>query len=359
MADLEALRLLVRGTTAWNNARDGTDTPIDLTSIQILNADLRGANFRYVDFNHSEISGSDLRKADLVHARLNGVTIERSSLEGADLTAAELLGTSMWRVCLRKAILTGIRTADVRIRDSILHSADLSHAKMAGAHMHNCDLTQATVDQADFEAAFLKRISAEPKCLQQIAESGPVIQIPNQPLAADRIDCSDFRVTAADADFGLIIHDDQAYWIGERRWDFFISHATQDKQAVAEPLARALIARDQRVWLDVNQIGLGDSLEERISFGINGCLFGVVILSANFFHRYWTEHELEEIVARRKRIFVVLHDVDRRELEATYPQLRDLFTVSSAEGIDVVADKLIEAIRRPPRQIDVPPKQPT
>ncbi len=359
MADLEALRLLVRGITAWNKARDGMDAPADLTSVQILNADLRGANFRSVDFNHADISGSDLRKADLAHARLNGVTIERSSLEGADLTAAEVLGTSIWRVCLRKTVLTSIRTADVRIRDSILHGANLSYANMAGAHMHNCDLTQTTVDQTDFEAAFLKRITAEPGRLQQIAESGAVIHLPNQPLAADRIDCSDFRITAADTDFGLIIHDGKAYWMGERRWDFFISHATEDKQAVAEPLSRALIARDQRVWLDVNQIGLGDSLEERISFGINGCLFGVVVLSAKFFHRYWTEHELKEIVARRKRIFVVLHDVDRRELEETYPQLRDLFTVSTAEGIDAVADKLIEAIRRPPRQLDVLPTQPT
>lgn len=356
MADLEALKLLVRGVTAWNEARDGKVAPTDLTSIQILNADLRGADFRSVDFNHASISGSDLRKANLAHARLNGVTLERSSLEGADLTAAELLGTSIWQTCLQKAILTGIRTVDVRIRDSILFGANLSHANMAGAHMHNCDLTQVAVDYADFEAAFLKRITAEPERLEQIAASGAIIQLPNQPRAADRIDCSDFKITAADADFGLVIHDGKAYWIGERRWDFFISHATEDKPTVAEPLSRALIARDQRVWLDVNQVGLGDSLEERISFGINGCLFGVVVLSAMFFHRYWTERELNEIVARRKRIFIVLHDVDRRELEVTYPQLRDLFTVSTADGIDAVADKLIEAMRRPPRQLEVPSK---
>jgi len=356
MADLDALRLLIRGVAAWNQARAGSAEPADLTSVQVLNADLRGANFQSVDFNHSDISGSDLRDADLARSRLNGVTLERSSLESANLTGAEILGTSIWRVCLRRAVLAGVRTADVRIRDSILRGANLSGANMAGAHMHNCDLTQAVIDNTAFDAAFLKRITAEPELLDRVANGGATVHLPNLPLAADRVNCADFRVTAADADFGLVIHGGQAYWIGERRWDFFISHASADKQTVAEPLARALTLRDQRVWLDANQVGLGDSLEERISFGINGCLFGVVILSRNFFHRYWTEHELENIVARRKRIFVVLHDIDRSELETTYPQLRDLFTASTADGIDRVADELIEAIRRPPRQLDVVPE---
>jgi hypothetical protein len=244
------------------------------------------------------------------------------------------------------------------IRDSILSGADFSGAKMAEAHLHNCDLSHALIDEADFEAAFLKRITAEPERLQRVEESGARVALPNQPLEADRVDCAAFKITAADADFGLIIHQGQAYWIGEHRWDFFISHATEDKQTVAEPLVRALTSRDQRVWLDINQVGLGDSLEERISFGINGCLFGVVVLSANFFHRYWTKHELDQLVARRKRIFVVLHDVDRNELKVSYPQLRDLFTVSTAEGIDAVAEKIMEAIRRPPRELDVVPRQP-
>jgi len=354
MANLEALRLLLRGTSNWNKERDLNES-VDLTSIQIWNADLRGADLRSVDFNHAQISGSDLRKANLAHARLNGVTIEHSSLEGANLAAAEFKGASIWQVCLREAVLAAIQTIDVRIRDSILLGADLRSAKVSEAHMHNCDLTGTLIDEADFEAAFLKRITAEPERLQQMIEKGARVALPNQPLEADRVDCAAFKIAAADADFGLIIHNGQAYWMGERRWDFFISHATEDKQAIAEPLARALTSRGQRVWLDINQVGLGDSLEERISFGINGTLFGVVILSESFFHRYWTMHELDELVARRKRIFIVLHNVDRNELSDAYPQLRDLFTVSTTEGIDAVAAKLIEATQRPPRELDIIP----
>lgn len=355
MADLEALRTLLRGTTVWNETRGHLDAAPDLTGIQVWNADLRGADFHSVDFNHSRISGSDLRKADLRHARINGVTLEHSSLERANLSGAELLGTSIWRVCMRRTVLAGIRTADVRIRDSILRDADLRGANMAMAHMHNCDLADAVLDQADFDFAFLKRISAGPELLAVIANSKANIQLPNQPRIADRVNCTDFRITAADVDFGLVIYDGQAYWMGERRWDFFISHATEDKRAVAEPLSQALASRGQRVWLDVNQIGLGDSLEERISFGINGCLFGVVVLSKNFFDRYWTMRELEEIITKRKRIFVLLHNLNRHELEGNYPQLKDLFTISTDQGVDAIADKLVDAIRKPPRNIGIFP----
>lgn len=353
MTDMEALSLLARGVTAWNERRP--DGPTDLTSLQIWNADLRGADLHLADFNHTHIGGSDLRRANLMGARLNGMTIERASLDAADLTAAELKGASLWRVCLRDAILARVQTVDVRIRDSILRAADLRGAELAMSHMHNCDLMDATIDEANFNQAFLKRITADPELLERIAERGARIALPNQPLLADRVNCADFRIAAAEIDLGLIIHDGRAYWMGEHRWDFFISHVTEDKQAVASPLARALEDRSQRVWLDVRQIGLGDSLQERISFGISGSLFGVVVLSGGFFHRYWTKQELHELLERRKRVFVVLHAVDRHSVEVDYPELQDLFTVSTDEGIDLVADRLLEAIRRPPRELGVPP----
>ena len=37
-------------------------------------------------------------------------------------------------------------------------------------------------------------------------------------------------------------------------WDVFISHASEDKDAVAVPLAAALEAAGLSVWLDKNQI---------------------------------------------------------------------------------------------------------
>jgi hypothetical protein len=52
------------------------------------------------------------------------------------------------------------------------------------------------------------------------------------------------------------------------QWDVFISHATEDKDEVARPLAQALHNAGLRVWLDENELQLGDSLRAKIDHGL-------------------------------------------------------------------------------------------
>jgi hypothetical protein len=42
-----------------------------------------------------------------------------------------------------------------------------------------------------------------------------------------------------------------------KQWDVFLSHASEDKETVAMPLAQALIRSGVRVWLDKFEIRLG------------------------------------------------------------------------------------------------------
>ena len=51
-------------------------------------------------------------------------------------------------------------------------------------------------------------------------------------------------------------------------WDVFISHASEDKEEVARPLARALQEEGYCVWLDDNELSLGDSLRLKIDEGL-------------------------------------------------------------------------------------------
>lgn len=62
--------------------------------------------------------------------------------------------------------------------------------------------------------------------------------------------------------------------------DIFISHASEDKVAVAAPLAEALDRHGYGVWLDQNEIGLGDSIRDRIDEALSACRYAAVILSA-------------------------------------------------------------------------------
>ena len=70
--------------------------------------------------------------------------------------------------------------------------------------------------------------------------------------------------------------------IAMTEWDVFISHASEDKAAVARPLADILAASGVTVWLDEAELILGDSLREKIDAGLNQSQFGVVIPQSQF-----------------------------------------------------------------------------
>ena len=84
----------------------------------------------------------------------------------------------------------------------------------------------------------------------------------------------------------------------EEEWDVFISHASEDKDAIATPLAEALRAKGLRVWYDDFALKMGDSLRQSIDRGLARSRFGVVILSGYFFQKHWPQQELNGLATR-------------------------------------------------------------
>ncbi|WP_410785735.1 DUF1883 domain-containing protein [Kribbella sp. C-35] len=139
--------------------------------------------------------------------------------------------------------------------------------------------------------------------------------------------------------------------LGGQTWDVFISHASEDKDAVARPLRDALARLGVTVWLDEAQMRVGHSLRRRIDDGIRSSRFGVVILSGAFFRKGWTNHELDGLVTRtvagEQSILPIWHGLTADEVRAFSPTLADKVALSTdqftitemAEQIaDVVAD---------------------
>ena len=79
------------------------------------------------------------------------------------------------------------------------------------------------------------------------------------------------------------------------RRDVFISHSSDDKDAIARPLAEALVAAGFTVWFDEYEIKIGDSIRTKIDEGLVCSRFGVVIISKSFFakKKRWTKRELD------------------------------------------------------------------
>lgn len=131
-------------------------------------------------------------------------------------------------------------------------------------------------------------------------------------------------------------------------WDLFISHASEDKDDVARPLADKLIAHGLKVWYDEYTLMVGDSLRRSIDRGLTGCRYGLVILSPHFMEKEWTQKELDGLVAREdgseKRILPVWHNVSKKEVVSFSPPLADKLGIPTAKGLDHVVREIMRVL---------------
>ena len=132
------------------------------------------------------------------------------------------------------------------------------------------------------------------------------------------------------------------------QWDVFISHASEDKETIARPLADAFILKGLKVWYDEFSLSVGDSLRQSIDRGLLHSRYGVVILSPHFFEKHWPLQELNGLATRevggKKVILPVWHEVDFDEVRQYSPTLADKLAVRSKHGLEHVVEKLLDAM---------------
>jgi hypothetical protein len=131
--------------------------------------------------------------------------------------------------------------------------------------------------------------------------------------------------------------------------DFFISHASEDKEEVARPLYDALTIVGCRVWYDEFSLKIGDSLRRNIERGISGSRFGIVILSENFFKKEWPARELDTLTAIEisgdKKVLPIWHRVSKDFILSKAPLLADKLALNTAVNtIPEIARKLKELL---------------
>lgn len=128
----------------------------------------------------------------------------------------------------------------------------------------------------------------------------------------------------------------------------FVSHASEDKSFVV-PLADLLSRLGLRVWLDIGELSVGDSLSRSIDQGLASSRFGIVVLSKSFFMKDWPDYELRSLMAkelgRDKVILPIWHGVDRSDILDFSPILADKLALSSSQiELHDLACKLVDAI---------------
>lgn len=133
-----------------------------------------------------------------------------------------------------------------------------------------------------------------------------------------------------------------------KRWDAFISHASEDKDDFVRPLARALQDSGLEIWFDETTLKVGDRLREAIDNGLAKSRYGIVVLSKHFFAKDWTREELEGLTTKEiggvKVILPVWHNITRDEVAKHSPTLAGRLAARSQDGPDKVVQKLREAM---------------
>ncbi len=136
--------------------------------------------------------------------------------------------------------------------------------------------------------------------------------------------------------------------ISPKKWDVFISHATEDKVDFVRPLAQALRDIGVSVWFDEFALKMGDSLRASVDFGLANSRYGVIIVSKNFFAKHWAQQELNGLWSRESAgksvILPVWHKVTLEEVKQFSPMLADKLAVSSASGVSAVVEKIVEVL---------------
>ena len=133
-------------------------------------------------------------------------------------------------------------------------------------------------------------------------------------------------------------------------FDVFISHAAEDKEAVARPLAIALDAQGLQVWYDEFELKIGDSLRRKIDNGVARSRFGVVIISPSFFAKGWPQYELDGLVTKavtgEQALLPLWHNVTKAEVIEHSPSLADKVARSTSQFmIDEIAAEIAEVIK--------------
>ena len=66
---------------------------------------------------------------------------------------------------------------------------------------------------------------------------------------------------------------------GRFKYDAFVSHAVEDKFAVANELCVRLERAGLKIWYSGKELKIGDSLEKTIETGLEQSRYGIVVLS--------------------------------------------------------------------------------
>ena len=135
-----------------------------------------------------------------------------------------------------------------------------------------------------------------------------------------------------------------------KRYDVFISHASEDKDNLVRPLATILERLSLNVWYDEFTLKLGDSLSSSIDKGLMDSRYGIVVLSKNFLRKRWPDYEYRSLLSRQidgeNVILPLWYDITKDDVKEYSLYLCDIKGIDiSEDNIDKIIPSILQVVR--------------
>lgn len=135
-----------------------------------------------------------------------------------------------------------------------------------------------------------------------------------------------------------------------KKYDLFISHASEDKDVIVRPLATILERMSVMVWYDEFSLQLGDSLTASIDKGLQESRYGLLVLSKAFLVKRWPEYEYRSLMTREidgERVILPLwYDVTKEDVKNFSLYLADIKALSiSSRNHGMVIPAILKVVR--------------
>ncbi|MCO5238356.1 MAG: toll/interleukin-1 receptor domain-containing protein [Chitinophagaceae bacterium] len=135
----------------------------------------------------------------------------------------------------------------------------------------------------------------------------------------------------------------------DKKWDAFISQASEDKDTIVRELATALGKLHLKVWYDEFSLTVGDSLSKSIDEGLLKSNFGVIIISKDFLRKKWTDYEYRSLLSKeengKKIVLPIWHNITREEVKEFSLYLSDKVALdTSKHSVGQLSLRLLQVI---------------
>ena len=138
--------------------------------------------------------------------------------------------------------------------------------------------------------------------------------------------------------------------ISDKTYEFFICHASEDKDEIVQELAEILRGKGAKVWYDAFELRVGSRLRREIERGLVSSRYGIVVASSHFFEKDWPQRELDGLFSldtqEQSNILPIWHKVTKDEVAKHSPILAGILALNTGvQSVEDIATELMKLIQ--------------